>query len=146
MEQSDGVFCDLCETWEVSPDGTTYTGRFQSEGYAKDMGAPGFGTELGCEDVKHSMEWFAASGGNGGQHHSRGQGEVGHLDNITCPDGPQGNCNLRCSGTPPIWDKEYKEWMEEHPAIQSTGEEIGYLLDMDRYPNPTDVVHNPTTG
>ena len=150
LEQSDGVFCDLCETWEVSPDGTTYTFvlrddiQFQSEGYAKDMGAPGFGTELGCEDVKHSMEWFAAPPeGTVASTVAAGKEKMGHLDNITCPDGPQGKAVVLqfemfrnpttgwlASGIA-IWDKEYKEWMDaEHPAIQSTGEEIGYLLDM----------------
>ena len=95
LEQDDGVFCDLCETWEVSSDGKTYTFRlrdnvqFHSEGYAKDMGAPGFGTELACEDVKHSMEWFAAPPeGTVASTAAAGKEKMGHLDEVTCPDGP----------------------------------------------------------
>ena len=61
----DTPICDLCESFEVSADGLTYTFvlrdnvQFHEEGWAKDQGAPGFGTELACEDIKASHEWFA---------------------------------------------------------------------------------------
>ena len=150
LEQDDGVFCDLCETWEVSEDGKTYTFRlrddvqFHSEGHAKDMGAPGFGSELACEDIKHSMEWFAAPPeGTVASTAAAGKEKMGHLDEITCPDGPDGKTvvlNFSMFRNPTtgwlasgiaIWDKDYREWMDaEHPNIQSSGEELGYLLDM----------------
>ena len=147
---TDAPICDLCETYEISPDGLTYTFvlrdnvQFQSDGWGKDKGAPGYGTELVCEDIKSSMEWFAnppietyAS--------TRGQGKalMGHLDEVTCPDGAQGktavlnfthfrNATLGwlASGIA-IWDKEYREWMDaEYPGIQSTGVADGYMINM----------------
>ena len=60
----DAPMCDLCESFEVSADGLTYTFvlrdnvQFHSEGWGMDQGAPGYGTELVCEDVKASHEWF----------------------------------------------------------------------------------------
>ena len=62
----DVPICDLCESFEVSADGLTFTFqlregvKFHSEGWGQDNGAPAesYGTELTCEDVKASMEWL----------------------------------------------------------------------------------------
>jgi ABC-type transport system substrate-binding protein len=143
--------CDLCESWSVSGDGKTYTFklrqgvRFQSEGWGQTKGAPAksYGAELTCEDVKASMEWYAnppatvtPSAANAMRNY------LGHLDEVTCPDGPQGytavlnfthfrNATLGWLAMGmPIWNKEYREWMDEaYPGIQSKGESEGYMIN-----------------
>ncbi|MDA0988315.1 MAG: ABC transporter substrate-binding protein, partial [Chloroflexi bacterium] len=146
----DAPICDLCETYEVSADGLTYTFvlrdnvQFQSDGWGKDKGAPGYGTELVCEDIKSSMEWFASPPPATYASSARNMITLmQHLDEVTCPDGAQGktavlnfthfrNATLGwMGGGMPIWDKEYREWMDaEYPGIQSTGNEEGYLINM----------------
>jgi hypothetical protein len=67
----------------------------------------------------------------------------GHLDNVTCPDGPLGytavvNFKYYRSATlawlgagMQIWNKEYRQWMDkQYPAVQSTAKEEGYLINM----------------
>ena len=96
-EITDAPICDLCESFEVSADGLTYTFvlrdnvQFHEEGWAKEQGAPGFGTELVCEDIRASHEWFANPPPD--THASvigRGRQVLGHLDEVSCPDGPLG--------------------------------------------------------
>jgi ABC-type transport system substrate-binding protein len=144
------VMCDLCESWSVSADGKTYTFKlrenvqFQSEGWAKDKGAPGFGDELVCEDIQASHEWFARphKATNPGVIQG-GKKYMGHLDKVTCPDGPQGKTavlNFSYFRNPTtgwlasgiaIWDKGYRQWMDEkYPGIQSTAQTEGYLINM----------------
>ena len=145
-----GVICDLCESYSVSADGLTYTFRlhegvkFQSEGWGKDKGAPGFGEELTCEDVKASMDWFFAPG-DGGDAGTRTYGPryIPEYAGITCPDGAQGyagvmtfnrfrNDTLGNLGIGiPIWNKEYRTWMDaEYNQVQETAKEEGYLINM----------------
>ena len=149
-EITDAPMCDVCESFEISADGLTYTFvlrdnvQFHSEGWVMDQGAPGYGTELSCEDVKASMEWFAnpppetrASTIKSGQFY------MGHLQAVACPDGPAGkttvlNFDRVRNGTLgwlaagiAIWDKEYREWMDaEYPGVQSSAVPEGYLVNM----------------
>jgi ABC-type transport system substrate-binding protein len=147
---TDAPICELCESWSVSADGLTYTFKlrenvqFQSEGWGKDKGAPGYGTELVCEDVKASHEWHArpheaASPGT----KQTGKAFMGHLKEVTCPDGPQGktavlNFTHFRNGTTgwlsagiAIWDKEYREWMDDkYPGIQASAKSEAYLINM----------------
>ena len=146
----DAPICDLCESFEVSADGLTYTFvlrdnvQFQSEGWGKDQGAPGYGTELSCEDIKASHEWFAnPPPETRASYIKSGNAYMGHMDEVACPDGPQGkaveikfsyfrNATLQwmASGIA-IWDKEYREWMDaEYPGVQSTAVPEGYLINM----------------
>ena len=147
---SDAPMCDLCESFEINSDGTEYTFvlrenvQFQSEGWAKDKGAPGFGTELGCEDIKASHEWFSNPPPETRASYIKyGQAYMGHLDDVLCPDGPTGKTvvlkfgryrNLTllwlASGIA-IWDKEYRNWMDaEYPGVQSTANTEGYMINM----------------
>ena len=146
----DAPMCDLCKSFEISADGLTYTFelrddvQFQSEGWGKDQGAPGYGTELVCEDVKASMEWFANPPPETIASYVKvGQFIMGHLQEVTCPDGPSGkttvlNFDSVRNGTVgwlaagiAIWDKEYREWMDaEYPGVQSTANTEGYLINM----------------
>ncbi len=146
----DAPMCDLCESFEVSADGLTYTFmlrdnvQFQSEGWGKDQGAPGYGDELVCEDVKASHEWFAnPPPETRASYIKSGNAYMGHMDEVLCPDGPQGkaveikfsyfrNATLQwmASGIA-IWDKEYREWMDaEYPGVQSTAVPEGYMINM----------------
>ena len=149
-EITDAPICDLCESFEVSADGLTYTFvlrdnvQFHEEGWAKEQGAPGFGTELVCEDIRASHEWFANPPPD--THASvigRGRQVLGHLDEVSCPDGPLGKTAVMHfdrvrNGTLgwlaagiAVWDKEYREWMDaEYPGIQSTTLPEGYLFNM----------------
>ena len=146
----DNPICDLCESFEVSSDGTQYTFvirdnvQFQSDGWGKDKGAPGYGTELVCEDIKASMEWMANPPPETYASSARSmRNYAGHLDEVTCPDGAQGKTAVLTfthfrngtlawlAGGMAIWDKEYREWMDaEYPGIQSTGNAEGYLINM----------------
>ncbi len=146
----DAPICDLCKSFAVSADGLTYTFKlrddvqFHETGWAKDQGAPGFGTELACEDIKASHEWFASPPPETRASYVRtGEFYMGHLDSVSCPDGFDGktavmrfdrarNGTLGWLATGiAIWDKEYREWMDaEYPAIQSTPEPEGYLINM----------------
>jgi ABC-type transport system substrate-binding protein len=145
-----GVRCDLCETFELSADGTKYTFKlrddvqFQSEGWGKDKGAPGFGAEMVCKDVKASMEWIANPHSSATPAvKAQGKRLLGHLKEVTCPDGPQGktvvmqfnyfrNMTLESLAVgSPVWNKEYQEWRDEkYPGIQYTAKEEGYLINM----------------
>jgi hypothetical protein len=150
LEIDQEVMCDLCESWEASADGKTYTFKlregvkFQSEGWGKDKGAPGYGTELVCEDIKASMEWFASphEGATPGTKQT-GKALMGHLDQVTCPDGPQGKTavlnfkyfrNLTTGWLAAgiaIWDKEYRAWMDEkYPGLQATANSDAYMINM----------------
>jgi hypothetical protein len=151
LEIGQEVMCDLCESWSVSADGKTYTFKlregvkFQSEGWGKDKGAPAesYGAELTCEDIQASMEWFANPPADVQPSTARTmRNYLGHLDNVTCPDGPQGYTavlNLEYFRNPttgwlasgiPIWNKEYRQWMDaEYPGIQAKGEGEGYLIN-----------------
>jgi hypothetical protein len=150
LEIDSPVMCDLCESWSVSADGKTYTFKlrqgvkFQSEGWGKDKGAPGYGDELVCEDIKASHEWMARphEAANPGIK-QLGKGYMGHLDEVTCPDGPQGktavlNFSYFRNATTgwlaagiAIWDKGYREWMDQnYPGIQATAKSEGYLINM----------------
>ena len=147
----DAPICDLCESFEVSADGLTYTFvlrdnvQFHDEGWGKGEGAPGFGTELACEDIKASHEWFANPPPEGTYvgYITSGRAYMGHMDEVLCPDGPQGkqveikfnyfrNATLQwLAGGIAIWDKDYREWMDaEHPGIQSTAVPEAYLINM----------------
>ena len=146
----DAPICDLCKSFEVSADGLTYTFKlrddvqFHEEGWAKDQGAPGFGTELACEDIKASHEWFATPPPETRASYIRtGEFFMGHLDFVSCPDGLDGKTVMMRfdrvrSGTLgwlatgiAIWDKEYREWMDaEYPGIQSTPAAEGYMINM----------------
>ena len=146
----DAPICDLCESFEVSADGLTYTFvlrddvQFHEDGWAKDQGAPGFGTELACEDIKASHEWFAKPPPETRTSYVRtGEFYMGHLREVTCPDGPwgktaviqfdrfrNGTLGWLAAGIA-IWDKYYREWMDaEYPGIQSTPEPEGYMINM----------------
>ena len=149
-EITDAPICDLCESFEVSADGLTYTFvlrdnvQFHEEGWAKDQGAPGFGTELACEDIKASHEWFAnPPPETRASYITFGARIMGHLDEVTCPDGPDGktavmNFDRVRNGTLgwlaagiAVWDKEYRNWMDaEYPGVQSTAVPEGYLINM----------------
>jgi ABC-type transport system substrate-binding protein len=146
----DAPICDLCESFEVSADGLEYSFvlrdnvQFQSEGWAVDQGAPGFGTELACEDIKASHEWHANPPPETRASYIRsGQAYMGHLDDVLCPDGASGktvvlkfshfrNATLQWLGSGiAVWDKEYREWMDaEYPGVQSTAVPEGYLINM----------------
>jgi len=151
----DAPICDLCESFEISADGLEYSFvlrdnvQFQSEGWGKDLGAPGFGTELVCEDIKASHEWHANPPPETRASYIRsGQAYMGHLDEVLCPDGAQGktvvlkfsyfrNATLAwlASGIA-VWDKEYREWMDaEYPGVQSTAVPEGYLINMGTGPH-----------
>jgi ABC-type transport system substrate-binding protein len=140
----------LCESFEISADGLEYSFvlrdnvQFHSEGWGKDLGAPGYGTELVCEDVKSSHEWFSnPPPETRASYIKSGQAYMGHLDAVLCPDGAEGktvvlkfsryrNATLGwlASGIS-IWDKEYREWMDaEYPGVQSTGVPEGYMINM----------------
>jgi len=146
----DAPICDLCESYEISADGLTYTFiirdnvQFQSDGWGKDKGAPGYGSELVCEDIKTSYEWFAdAPPETYASYIRQGKTILGHLDEVTCPDGPEGktavlnfthfrNATLAwlASGVA-VWDKEYREWADANwPGVQSTAVPEGYLINM----------------
>ena len=91
---TDAPMCDVCESFEISADGLTYTFvlrddvQFHSEGWGKDQGAPGYGGELACEDVKASMEWFAnPPPETRASYIKSGQFYMGHLQAVTCPEG-----------------------------------------------------------
>ena len=149
-EITDAPICDLCETFEISADGLTYTFvlrddvQFHEDGWAKDQGAPGFGSELACEDIKASHEWFAnPPEGTRANYITQGRVIMGHLDEVTCPDGPDGktavmNFDRVRNGTLgwlaagiAVWDKDYREWMDaEYPAIQSSAVANAYLINM----------------
>jgi len=146
----DAPMCDLCESFEISADGLEYSFvlrdnvQFHSDGWGKDLGAPGYGTELGCEDIKASHEWHANPPPETRASYIRsGQAYMGHLDNVLCPDGPEGktvvlkfshyrNATLAWLGSGiSVWDKEYREWMDaEYPGVQSTAVPEGYLINM----------------
>ena len=147
---TDAPICDLCESFEISADGLTYTFKlrddvqFHEEGWAKDQGAPGFGTELACEDIKASHEWFAnPPPETRASYITFGARIMGHLDEVSCPDGPDGKTAVMhfdrvrngtvgwlASGIA-IWDKEYREWMDaEYPGVQSTAVPEGYMINM----------------
>jgi len=151
LQQNDGVFCDLCETWEISEDGTKVTVKlqegvkFQSEGYYKDKGAPAsaYGAELVCKDVKASMEWWARPPDEtSGFTRSMGKMQLAHLGEVTCPDGADGytavlnfthfrNPTMAFLATGMgIWNKEYREWMDEaNPGLQSTANNDGFMIN-----------------
>ena len=146
----DAPMCDLCESFEISADGLEYSFvlrdnvQFHSDGWGKDLGAPGYGTELGCEDIKASHEWHANPPPETRASYIRsGQAYMGHLDNVLCPDGPEGktvvlkfayfrNVTLQwLSAGIAIWDKEYRQWMDaEYPGVQSTAVPEGYMINM----------------
>ncbi|MQF99071.1 MAG: hypothetical protein FI729_06105 [SAR202 cluster bacterium] len=146
----DAPVCDLCESYEISADGLKYTFKlrenvqFHSEGWAKDQGAPGFGTELACEDIKASIEWFANPPPETRASYIKfGNTIMGHLDEATCPDGMSGktvvlNFSKYRNATIywlaagfAVWDKEYREWMDaEYPGVQSTANPEGYMINM----------------
>ena len=127
-EITDAPICDLCESFEISADGLTYTFvlrdnvQFHEEGWAKEQGAPGFGTELACEDIKASHEWFANPPPETRVNYiTIGRVYMGHMDEVTCPDGPDGktavmkfdkvrNATLGwLAAGIAIWDKDYRE-------------------------------------
>ena len=146
----DAPICDLCKSFEVSADGRTYTFKlredvqFHETGWAKDQGAPGFGTELACEDIKASHEWFANPPPETRDTYiTFGEFYMGHLDIVLCPDGPDGKTAVMRfdrarNGTLgwlaagiAIWDKEYREWMDAHyPGVQSMAVPEGYMINM----------------
>jgi hypothetical protein len=150
LEIDQEVKCDLCESFEVSADGKTYTFKlrqgvkFHSEGWGKDKGAPAesYGAELVCKDIRASMEWFANPPAfvNPGSAATM-RNSLGHLDQVTCPDGPQGytavlNFKHFRNGTLgwmsvgiPVWNKEYQEWMDEkYTGVQAKAESDGYMI------------------
>ncbi|MDE2861791.1 MAG: ABC transporter substrate-binding protein [Chloroflexota bacterium] len=147
---TDSPICDLCESFEISADGLTYTFvlrdnvKFHEEGWAKEQGAPGFGTELACEDIKASMEWFAnPPPETRASYIKTGEFIMGHLDEVSCPDGAEGktavlNFDRVRNGTLgwlaagiAVWDKDYREWMDaEYPGIQSTAVPEGFMINM----------------
>ena len=68
---------------------------------------------------------------------------MGHLQAVTCPEGPAGKTAVLefdrvRNGTLgwlaagiAIWDKEYREWMDaEYPGVQSSALPEGYLVNM----------------
>jgi ABC-type transport system substrate-binding protein len=152
LELDQKIGCDLCESFEVSADGLTYTFKlrkgvkFQSEGWGKDKGAPAesYGAEMTCEDIKASHEWSANPPADVSPSSAATLRALhGHLDSVTCPDGPQGytavlnykyfrNATLGwLTSGPPILNKEYREWMDKaYPGIQSTANAEGYLINM----------------
>ena len=146
----DAPMCDLCESFEVSADGLNYSFVlrdnvfFHEEGWAKDQGAPGFGEQLGCEDIKASHEWFAnPPPETRASYIKTGQAYMGHQEEILCPDGPDGltveikfdrfrNATLQWMAAGiAVWQKDYREWMDaEYPGVQSTAVPAGYLINM----------------
>ena len=147
---TDAPICDLCESFEISADGLEYTFvlrddvQFHETGWAQDQGAPGYGTELSCEDIKASHEWFAnPPPETRASYIKTGEFIMGHLEDVHCPDGPDGKTAVMHfdrvrNGTLgwlaagiAIWDKEYREWMDaEYPGIQSTAVPEGYMINM----------------
>ncbi len=147
---TDAPICDLCESFEISADGLEYTFvlrdnvQFHETGWAQDQGAPGYGTELACEDIKASHEWFAnPPPETRASYIKTGEFIMGHLEDVHCPDGPDGKTAVMHfdrvrNGTLgwlaagiAIWDKEYREWMDaEYPGIQSTAVPEGYMINM----------------
>ena len=147
----DAPICDLCESFEVSADGLTYTFqlrqgvKFHSEGWGKDKGAPAesYGTELTCEDVKSSMEWLTNPPPDERVSFvNRYRTYWGHFKEATCPDGPDGyavvlefsyyrNATIGwLAAGMQVWNKEYREWMDtEYPGVQSTANPEGYLMN-----------------
>jgi hypothetical protein len=134
----------------VSADGLNYSFVlrdnvfFHEEGWAKDQGAPGFGEQLGCEDIKASHEWFAnPPPETRASYIKTGQAYMGHQEEILCPDGPDGltveikfdrfrNATLQWMAAGiAVWNKDYREWMDaEYPGVQSTAVPEGYLINM----------------
>ena len=147
---TDAPMCDVCESFEISADGLTYTFvlrddvQFHSEGWGMDQGAPGYGDELVCEDVRASMEWFAnPPPETRASYIKSGQFYMGHLQTVTCPDGAAGKTTVLefdrvRNGTLgwlaagiAIWDKDYREWMDaEYPGIQSSAIPEAYMINM----------------
>ncbi len=147
---TDAPICDLCESFEISADGLEYTFvlrdnvQFHETGWAQDQGAPGYGTELACEDIKASHEWFAnPPPETRASYIKTGEFIMGHLEDVHCPDGPDGKTAVMHfdrvrNGTLgwlaagiAVWDKEYREWMDaEYPGIQSTAVPEGYMINM----------------
>jgi len=145
-----GILCDLCETWSISDDGLTIMFKlregvlFHDEGVGKAEGAPGFGEEMTCADAKYSMEYHAFPPEEiYFRTKSYARAMLGWLDNVECPDGPEGYVvqinadhfsNAMISWLAvgwPIWNKEYKTWMDKtYPGIQSDASEKGWLLTM----------------
>jgi ABC-type transport system substrate-binding protein len=150
LQQSAGVFCDLCETWEVSADGRVYTFKlregikFHSEGWGKDKGAPGFGEELVCKDVKTSMEWWAKPPKTANLAVQQNTARFFRdFDSATCPDGPLGytvvlnftkfrNVTTQWLATGwKTWHKEYREWLDaKYPGLQAKAEKDAWLAEM----------------
>lgn len=144
--------CDLCESFEVSADGLTYTFqlhqgvKFAPEGWGLDKGAPAesYGAELTCEDVRASMEWLSNPPDvEAASFTRRYKTYWGHFANATCPDGADGYtvifefsyfraATMSWLGAGmQIWNKEYREWMDTaHPGIESTANPEGYLIQM----------------
>ena len=135
------IIPDLAKSWEISSDGLTYSFvleegvLFHADGWGKDLGAPGFGTELTCEDVQHTFERFIAV--PEGITTSTWRGAVKnfftHLDSVSCPDGLSGytaelKFNTVRSGTlgwlaggVPIENTEYTKWLDaNHPGIRDS--------------------------
>ena len=90
---NDAPICDLCKSFEVSVDGLQYgfvlrdKVQFRPEGWGKDKGAPGYGTELVSEDIKASHEWHAfPPPETRASYIIDGTTRMGHLDEVSCFD------------------------------------------------------------
>ena len=135
--QSKGYKPELAESWEMSADGLHFTFNLR-EGvlfHGKDspnglwsipLGGVGHGTELHCDDVKASLEFYAHPPEAAQQRYgSYARSLYGHIESVTCPDGPEGYTavmNLdRVRATSlgsmakgrgaPIQNAEYWEWI-----------------------------------
>ena len=131
---------DVAESWEVSSDGTSYTFQLRRGVMFRDPipqdaahgvdDMPGRGTELTCEDVQASVEfwgtdaWAVEKAGS-----SRGD-MLQMVTSTSCPDGPDGFTFLLQTEFPSaitlanlavpalaMVDKDWLEWLlAEHPG------------------------------
>jgi len=137
LGMSEGLHPELAKSWSLAGDGMSVTLQLR-EGvmfhtadsangrYSIPLGATGHGTELHCDDVKASLEFYAHPPEEAmTRYGSVMREDIGHIDTVSCPDGAEGYTvvvnlsfirattleTLGYGRAAAIQNKEYWEWL-----------------------------------
>jgi peptide/nickel transport system substrate-binding protein len=140
---------DLAESWEFSSDQGQLTFKLrQGVKFQDNPNLPAevtgvSGDEFTCEDAKASIEWGKNPPEEIKTRHTRYQGQVTHVSEISCPDGPLGYTLVLKfdpilaktlatfaggGGMPNNMDKDFIDWLRSDcQACMNDTDEITYL-------------------
>ena len=156
LSDVEGLFPELAESWEVSGDGLQLTFhlvegvRFHPADspngeWSIPLGAGGHGTEMTCNDVKFSVEWYSSPPDDSpSTYRSNARSRFNNIESVDCPDGVEGYTvvvNLSRVRAPTlayiayggmvIQNKEYFEWLWDYDLDLTRSTKLeGHLAQM----------------